>query len=252
MAWWDVFNIKTKKDVLIDQQKKAIAELNNRTFVLEDENKKLQQTNNELHDELLKVKELLEEPIMETPEFIDTNIQAYKPIVVGEGETVIIQDPRDIYAISPTLEKWIINNGIHKMTHDEKLRAIWKFVIEAITYKFDKAENWQFPAETYYRKYGDCEDGTILFVVLCRAAGIKPDKVFNACGWVKTSNGQFGHSYPIAQMSDGFYYIFETTIDYVPTQPMRFKGSNYDSSWGVANWLFSGGIKNGQQNNYQI
>ncbi len=90
-----------------------------------------------------------------------------------------------------------------------------------------------------------CEDGTILFVTLSRIAGVPADKVFNALGNVYTKTGKvaFGHSWPIAQMSDGKWYIFESTLDFVPSKPMPFIGSLYSAEWGVHNWKYDGIIK---------
>ncbi len=89
-----------------------------------------------------------------------------------------------------------------------------------------------------------CEDGTILFVTLARIAGVPADKVFNALGWFYSADGRskFGHSFPIAQMTDGKWYIFESTLDVVPKFPKLFKGSNYDAAWGVHNWKYDGQI----------
>jgi len=99
----------------------------------------------------------------------------------------------------------------------------------------------------------NCEDGTILFLTLARISGIKADSIFNACGWFYTNDGRkFGHSFPIAKMSDGKWYVFETTLDFIPSKPMLFKGSNYSADWGVHNWKFGGMIKNKVNGKWQI
>jgi transglutaminase-like putative cysteine protease len=179
------------------------------------------------------------------PTWLDTSQYPYEPyIVIQEGSTTFT-DPRDIYAESRTLasivSKW------KTLPLNQKLMKIWGFVIDALTYRYDVNENWQFPIVTYYMKLGDCEDGTILFVTLCHLAGIKADKVFNACGWFTQGTNKYGHSFPIAQMEDGKWYIFETTIDNHPSVPMLFYGSNYDASWGVCNWTYYGKIIGGDQ-----
>ena len=86
----------------------------------------------------------------------------------------------------------------------------------------------------------NCEDGTCLFVTLCRIAHVPADSVFNATGWYRDGTNAYGHSYPIVKMEDGNWYIMETTIDFVPNAPKLFKGSNYDASWGYANWKITG------------
>ncbi len=186
-----------------------------------------------------------EEMYIKAPSWLDTSIFPYKPFVSIEEGKFHLDDPRDIYTSSRTLAK--IARKWRKIPYDQRLMTIWYFVIDALKYAYDVYEDWQFPQVTYYRKYGDCEDGTILFVTLCRLAGIHCDKVFNACGYYKSGSTKYGHSFPIAQMSDGKWYIFETTLDWHPRSPILFKGSNYDASWGLCNWAYYGKIKNGDQ-----
>ena len=172
------------------------------------------------------------------PEWLDTSQIPYEPLIEIEGEQIKLK-PQDIYMECPTLRdiavKW------RDLSLDQKLWEIWKFVIVRLTYKYDKNENWLPPIISYVRKFGDCEDGTILFVTLARLAHVPADSIFNGCGWYTDSSGnKFGHSFPIAKMLDDKWYIFETTIDNIPTSPKLFKGSNYDGSWGMANWKFAG------------
>ena len=170
------------------------------------------------------------------------------------GIKTILLDPRDFYVPFPSLVDIVKKTVWSSLKHDEKLLAIWGWVIMAINYEFDNDEDWRFAPESLQLKTGDCEDGTILFVSLCRIAGIPADSIFNACGWFTQPNGtKFGHSYPIAKMEDGKWYVFETTIDFVPSLPKRFLGSSYTADWGVANWKFTGGIKaDGGKKTYQL
>ena len=164
----------------------------------------------------------------------------------SNGIRTIFLDQRDYYAPFQSLIDIVKKTVWHNLKHDEKLLAIWGWVIMAINYEFDNDEDWRFAPETLQLKFGDCEDGTILFISLCRLVGISADSIFNACGWFTQPNGsRFGHSYPIAKMSDGKWYVFETTIDFIPKAPKRFLGSNYTADWGVSNWVHVGGIKNG-------
>ena len=97
----------------------------------------------------------------------------------------------------------------------------------------------------------NCEDGTILFLDACRMCGIPADKVFNTIG-----NTSFGyHSYPIVWMdvedlvgtaSEGQgkgWYIYETTLDFLPTSPKKLKGSNYWCEGGLQNWKYFGVVR---------
>jgi len=192
-----------------------------------------------------RIEELENEEEINVPPWLDTSEYPYKPFIsIEEGKTTL-EDPRDIYTSSVTLgliaEKW------KGLPLNQKLMNIWHFVIDALKYRYDVKEDWQFPIVTYYMKFGDCEDGSILFVELARLAGISPERVFNACGWFTQDANKFGHSFPIAQMEDGKWYVFESTLDYKPDQLMLFKGSNYDASWGVANWALFGKIRGDDQ-----
>jgi len=100
----------------------------------------------------------------------------------------------------------------------------------------------------------NCDDLTILFVTLCRIAGVPANRVFNATGWYITTTGQkLGHSFPIVKLDDGKWYVCETTWSYMRTDvPKRFLGSNYDASWGVSNWEFIGKVKPGYKTDGRV
>lgn len=192
------------------------------------------------------VKNLQPTPIVVVPEWLDQSQYPYLPYLSLEEGKVKLDDPKEIYASNILL--YNIASQWKDLSLNAKLLAIWKFVGDALQYRYDVSEDWQFPITTYYSKFGDCEDGTILFVELCRLAGISADSVFNVCGWFyKTTTEKFGHSYPIAKMEDGQWYIFETTVHPAPTVPKLFRGSNYTGEWGLANWFMYGRIKGGIQ-----
>jgi hypothetical protein len=180
------------------------------------------------------------------PDWLDLTQYVYTPkVAIAEG-LVELYDPCEIYASNEVLYG-ICQGNLKNKTLDEKLMWIWYWVIDALTYMYDVNEDWQFPIVTYFKEKGDCEDGTILFVEMCKQASIKADYVFNCCGWYHQGADKFGHSFPIAKMEDGKFYIFETTLDAKPAAPKLFKGSNYDASWGLCNWKFKGKIIGGDQ-----
>ena len=145
------------------------------------------------------------------------------------------------------MERLVKNKGWDKMGFDDKIKSINEFVTREHRYAFDVSENWQFPVVTYFRRRGDCEDTTILFVTLARIAGVTADRIFNVVGYMKRYNGErVLHSYPIVKMKDGKWYIFETTLT-SPSKPKLFKGSRYTADYGVSNWMFKGGLKEGLQ-----
>lgn len=198
---------------------------------------------NNLHIEVLALRKELEQhvvPDAQRPTWLGP-VYPYRPLINVEGEHIELVDARDIYAVSPSLEKIVREKGWKALSHDAKLIAIWKYVIHALAYRYDQNENWQFPQITVRRRLGDCEDSTILFVTLCKVAEIPADKVFNCVGDYK---GIY-HSFPIAQLDNGKWYIFETTFNNYPEGgPKLFEGSEYDAKSGCCNWKFAGSIDN--------
>jgi len=174
------------------------------------------------------------------PVWLDTSKTPYIPVVKVEGETVRLK-PQDIYMESRTLRQ--IATPLRSLPVERRFREIWKLVIKRVSYKYDKSDNWFPPIVTWEKRTSDCEDTTILFVTLCRLAHIPADRVFNACGYYYVGGKRYGHSFPIIKLDDGKWYVAETTLDFVPNSFKLLLGSNYDCSWGLANWKFAGKIK---------
>jgi hypothetical protein len=180
------------------------------------------------------------------PSWLDERVMPYIPNVSLPEGTVTLDNPREIYCSNAELKDMVVLET-KGMTSDQKLTWAWYKVIDRLAYMYDVTDDWQFPIVSWYKRQGDCEDGTILFVELCRLAGITADSVFNACGWYKSNGQNFGHSYPIAKMADGKWYVFESTLDYHPGAPVAFDGNaNYDDTWGDSNWKYAGKRKTSQ------
>jgi hypothetical protein len=193
------------------------------------------------------------------PDFIDQSQKPYLPYLQfteadGKINGCRVEHPQEMYAIFDFQKELIKKNSWRFLPKYKKIMAMWTWLLNPNTrvYAYDYGDNWQTALQTYYRKKCDCEDGTILFVSFCRALGIRPDEVFNAVG--PTSVGY--HSYPIVYLdehdikeSNGVltktgWYIFETTINGVPSKPRLFENSNYwIDSGGIQNWKFAGLIK---------
>ena len=186
------------------------------------------------------------EPI-EKPDFLNDNLP-YLPTLNIEGDIITLR-PTDIYTTSTRILDIVNEKGWRKLYFDDKKACayeIWKFVVEALSYVYDKKDDWRFSTVTLTKGKGDCEDGTILFLDLAREAGFNADEVFNACGWLTVSaDNKFGHSFPILNYGDG-WYIYESTLTKVPNNPIKFEGSKYDCSWGLANWRYFGHVKGGK------
>ena len=182
------------------------------------------------------------------PELLEISSSVFKPrtrISTKVGDKVITLNPTDIYSSSAAISRIVAQNGLKDLyLTDKKACAmeIWKVVVSSLRYEYDKEEDWRYsPISLAYGK-GDCEDGTILFLDLAKEAGFKSDEIFNATGYVTTSSGNFGHSYPLVNCGDG-WFIYESTLNSVPSSgPMKFEDSNYTADWGLANWRYEGKI----------
>lgn len=182
----------------------------------------------------------------------------YSPNIQVEGEDVMVTNPPDIYTRSDLLARKLNLSDVKRLPKYAKVVKVWEYVINSLTYSFDKTDNWQFHPTTIMRKKGDCEDGTILFLDACRMVGIPASQAFNAVG-----NTSFGyHSYPIVWFEDADlvgtpiegtgkgWYIFETTIDFIPDKPKRFISSQYWCEGGLQNWLYFGAVKNENKSDF--
>lgn len=255
-AIWDKIDEYFSRDERrkIEELKKEIDGLKEQLKKYKDENtvlnNKLSFLNLELKNKDVRIR-FLESMIYgddsKPPKWLDQSRKSYQPrreILRRNGKLdIVVYSPKDLYVPTPTLVDLVYKNKWHELEHDEKLMKIWAFVIRRLKYQYDRFEDWRHPVISYNYRKGDCEDGTILFVTLCRIAGVPADSVFNACGWFHTDKGKFGHSFPIAKMENGKWYVFETTIDVVLPSPVLFKGSRYNAEWGVHNWKFDGRIK---------
>jgi len=244
LAWiWKKIN-----DFFSFDEEKKIKKLKRKLKECEASRKTLKVLYDKVVNVLRKELEELRTKLQETGEYIEMKKPPWlvegsyygprREVLRKDGKIEWISIPvDDLYYPTPSVRK--IARRWKNLARDKKLMKIWDFVIKKIKYAYDYIENWAFAVETLQRGRGDCEDGTILFLTLCRASGI--GDVFNVCGMV---NNKYGHSYPIAKMSDRRWYIFETTLDWTPRKPVDFfKQSVYDARWGMHNWKFGGRLK---------
>lgn len=211
---------------------------------IEDLKKEISRLNEEI--KVLKLKNKLFEEKGPVPIFLNESKNIYAgsfQFVKSDGKIVnyTLTDFREFYSVHYFSVEFA--KKLEGKTKIEKLKAIWDFVIKAGTYERDYVDAWYLPIQTIVKKSFDCEDGTILFLSLSRACGLSSHEVFNAIG--PTSFGY--HSYPIVYLTkeDGFkdgWYIFETTLDFVPQNPKPLIGSEY---WidDIQNWHYAGTIK---------
>jgi len=97
-------------------------------------------------------------------------------------------------------------------THDETALNVLKFVGRYLTYlpdrynKLKQPEYWYDPETTWQMKQGDCEDGALLIISICRMLGIPAYRIKACAGWVKVKNKKEGHCYAIYLADDGEWY----------------------------------------------
>ena len=219
---------------------KEILDLKNALLETEKENDTLVQENAQLKQN----QEVID--VTKKPEWLDDTIYPYKPFISIEEGKFTLEDPRTIFnSKNFVIQKIVKDNKWKDFPYENRLKAIWYFVIDWLDYKYDVSEDWQPSFFTYYRKYGDCEDSSLMFVDLCRAAEIPADSIFLCCGWYKDSSGNFGHAFPIVKLNNNQFYIYETTLNFHADAPKLFKNSNYDCSWGLMNDRWYGKSKIG-------
>lgn len=189
------------------------------------------------------------------PNFLDMAKKPFIPVLQyihqdGKPDSVMCPDFREVYVFfefqKAFARQW------RQLSKVEKLKKIWAFVIQTMTYEGDWGDDWSPSIYPYLRKRGDCNQGTELFLATARACGIRADECYNAIG-----PSPFGyHSYPIVFLgSDDAqvwfndktrtgWYIFETTIDSVPAEPALLTATDYHiDEGGIQNWQMGGQIK---------
>lgn len=188
------------------------------------------------------IRELLGEEPKKPDWLVDGPV--YEPIVKTHNQWIKVP-PRSIFGYGYPIERFA--KSLEGLSVEEKLNKIWEFVITKIRYTYDEWEEF-YPAEwTLAFGAGDCEDTSILFVALCRAAKIPADRVFCVMGYFD----RYGHAFPIAKRDDGKWYVYESTLSRVPKEPILFKGSRYTSPssggiGGMYNWKWKGVIRGGK------
>lgn len=93
---------------------------------------------------------------------------------------------------------------------DEIAINVLRYVRKYMTYISDKTvwkvpEYWQNVEETIKKRTGDCEDGAILILTLCRLAGIPSNRIFLRCGDVVGG----GHAYVVYRANNGKLYTLD-------------------------------------------
>lgn len=107
-----------------------------------------------------------------------------------------------------------IFNSRTATSFDYRAYVISSFVSENIAYVGKKGEDpWQFPDETLFLKYGDCEDRAFLIASLMIGAGISSYNIRVALGKIivsrNTSHREFDHMWVVYKNEAGKWMIIE-------------------------------------------
>lgn len=118
-------------------------------------------------------------------------------------------------------------------TDDERAISVVYFVSNLLTYVQDGdgiGDRWTCALATWFRRYGDCEDGAILIHALLLAAGVDPGRIRTAFGTVMTTNlTEVGHAWVM--------YRRLTDEEWIPLE-WTFQPSPYDiEAWQVKRQL---------------
>ena len=173
-----------------------------------------------------------------------------KPGTVYEPSTTVVRPDgfrdsihipvRFFYPRFDDLQQLVLDSGwLDLSTVEEKLSTILKWVILNHAYQSDLGEDWRNAQETFYYKRGDCEDSTILWVTLCRLAGVPADRVFNAIG---SFNGS-GHSFGIGVHDGNRLFLYETTLTSPPSSTKAYEGNGPYDIDSLSNWKYAGVLK---------
>lgn len=107
--------------------------------------------------------------------------------------------------------------------------AIQRFVCHVLTYTGDTGlgspEFWLFPGESIALRKGDCEDGAILTVSLCRFIGIPAFRIRVAAGMVNPGKGaaEGGHAWASYLRDDQTWVALDWCYYADPDIPMADK-----------------------------
>jgi transglutaminase-like putative cysteine protease len=237
-------------------------EIDNYNFMKE-QYESMHKTKNELLEELETYKKV-EVPFTIPTDIIDTSKQPYLPSTLiyyydpklKKVQTKSVQvTPSKYYRMWTDEMYMFFRNAIKTCnTFDEKVVKLRNTIKSMVDYKSDlsqnglnSGENWRFPIETFYGKIGDCEDTTSLWVTACHICGLPADRVFNATGEYKLANGMIGHSFGLAKMDSGDWYVIETTST-IPKQKLLGSKEYFIRGFlnGLSNWEMSGKAKKEQ------
>lgn len=165
------------------------------------------------------------------------------------------------------LQKWlkdqVENPNVHllnaamefrSLDPDKAIVYIARMVAQRTVYqsdlkRFGTTELWQEASETWTNKFGDCEDGAILILILAALSGIPQYRIRLCCGYVispQNPSQKVGHAYITYRAGDGEEYIMDWCFFadlrglYRRTMPARLDYRYYKPWWSV-NWVRSYG-----------
>ena len=139
----------------------------------------------------------------------------------------------------PVLKKLVKDMGwCYQLDHDRLVIDILRFVWGRTRYIGDHLawnvpEYWQTARQTYDLKRGDCEDGAILLLTLCRLAGVPSNKIFLQCGYMKNGGG---HAYVKYFGNNGVRYFLDWSYYYDKRRIPNHKTID-DKRYGAVWWF---------------
>jgi hypothetical protein len=110
------------------------------------------------------------------------------------------------YAVIETLNDFYGKADLKGKSLDQKIAALYNYVITNFSYVQENKDDWNFAGETIFQRGGDCEDLSILL-----NEGVSYDEANSRFSVVAGTDGKYGdHVYVEYTAGDGTVYVMDT------------------------------------------
>lgn len=166
-----------------------------------------------------------------------TVLELKRDFKIEKAQPLTDEQRRDLTAATPRIqsEEKLVKDKVKEIVGDstdttEKAKKLAQWVFK--TLKKSYADNADTALEVLDRKAGDCTEHTLLFVTLCRAAGI-PAREVGGLAYVRASKPLLGwHAW--AEIHDGHQWVsVDPTWDqyFVDATHIKLSEGSQDSAW---------------------
>lgn len=119
------------------------------------------------------------------------------------------------YSVIKTLDDFYAKNNLDGKSIDQKVAALYNYVITNFSYVQENKDDWNFAGETVFQRGGDCEDLSILMASLGMALmineGVSYEEANSRFAVVAGRDAKYGdHVYIDYTAEDGTKYVMDT------------------------------------------